>query len=359
MILLPLALSAQAVSSFAHVDKKVLGMPAQKEITLEALSGFINQQFKSPEDRARAAFMWLAQNVAYDVVAFNSAAPPVPAQQVIAQTLAQRKAVCQGYAEVFQALCTRAGIPNYLVSGYTKQQGTVDYVAHAWVAAQLNGQWLFFDPTWGAGYVNGNLFVKKLNENYFKVTSAQMIKSHYPFDPLWQFSTSPIKAREFNTGQPMPKAKKPFLFADTLKTHAGLSEFQQLAGTVRRMEAHGADNPFIVSRLTYLKQGLDIQRYNQLTDTFNQGVDLLNQFIYYRNNRLLNTKSPETLSQMLSTTVATFNTVKQQLTATRWHQSSQNLVLLEQNLGKVMTQAQQQEAFLANYFQKNGPSQKR
>ncbi|MBA9078217.1 transglutaminase domain-containing protein [Rufibacter quisquiliarum] len=349
---LPFTGAAQATSPFAHVDQKILQLPAQQSQSVEQLSTYINQQFKTPQERVRAAYVWLANNVAYDVAALNMNFTIKKGHNFVEQTLKTRKAICQGYAETFQELCQRAGVKTFFVGGYTKQLGRVEYIPHAWCAAQLDGQWYLFDPTWGAGYVEGNTFVKKYNEQFFMVAPAMMIKSHYPFDPLWQFSTLPITSKQFNEGLPAaPNLKIRFHYTDTLKAYDAQDENQRLAGTARRMQAHGVDHAFLANYLQHLNQGVEIDRYNAITDTYNRGIDLLNQFTYYKNKKQLSQKSEAELRKMLSTSVTNLQEAKKQMASTHWQKGQQEMAAFARNIELALNQALSQEVYLDRYFQ--------
>ncbi|MGV3540921.1 MAG: transglutaminase domain-containing protein [Rufibacter sp.] len=350
LLALPFGVVAQTAAPFSDVDQKVLQIPAQEGQTVEKLSMYLNKTFKTQPERVRAIYKWLAHNVAYDVAALNTKLTYESGQDFIAQTLKTRKALCQGYAEVFEDLCQRAGIESYLVGGYTKQNGEIDYIPHAWCAAKIDGQWFLFDPTWGAGFVMGNTFVKKFNEKFFMVQPAVMIKTHYPFDPLWQFSHSPIKSTDFANGQVVAgNIRKNFHYADTLKAYTTEDENERLVSNVRRMEAHGLANPFLVSQVQLLKQGIEINRYNTITHTYNQGIDLLNEYIYYKNHRMLTRKGETEIRRLLSQSVANFKVAKQQISTTPW-QKKQDMATFAKNIEAALNQAILQEAYLDKYF---------
>ena len=57
-------------------------------------------------------------------------------------------AICGGYAQAFQMLLQQAEIPCITVSGKMGGEN------HMWVLAQVDGQWLYFDPTSDRGRVD-------------------------------------------------------------------------------------------------------------------------------------------------------------------------------------------------------------
>ena len=56
------------------------------------------------------------------------------------------------------------------------------------------------DPTWGAGFIKDSEFIKRLSFDYFEMLPGKAIKSHMPFDPLWQLSEYPINNEQFKNG---------------------------------------------------------------------------------------------------------------------------------------------------------------
>jgi transglutaminase/protease-like cytokinesis protein 3 len=51
--------------------------------------------------------------------------------------------------KIFKEIANKVGIDTETISGYTKQNGAVDPMSHAWCASKIDNQWYIFDPTWG------------------------------------------------------------------------------------------------------------------------------------------------------------------------------------------------------------------
>ncbi len=83
--------------------------------------------------------------------------------------LVEGSAVCQGYAEAYQLLMIRAGIPCMVVSG------TGNGGAHAWNAVKMDGSWYYTDVTWDDPVDNDGA-VKYYG--YFGLTQAMMERDH-------------------------------------------------------------------------------------------------------------------------------------------------------------------------------------
>lgn len=98
--------------------------------------------------------------------------------QNICSVLLNGRSVCQGYAKTLQWLCQKAGIPALLVTGHANGGG------HAWIAAELDGEWYHVDPTWGdASYLGGegnypDTAYPSINYDYFCVTTKQIGLTH-------------------------------------------------------------------------------------------------------------------------------------------------------------------------------------
>lgn len=83
--------------------------------------------------------------------------------------LVDGSAVCQGYAEAYQLLLIRAGIPCMVVSG------TGNGGPHAWNAVKMDGCWYYTDVTWDDPVGNDGM-VKYYG--YFGLTRAMMERDH-------------------------------------------------------------------------------------------------------------------------------------------------------------------------------------
>ena len=100
--------------------------------------------------------------------------------------LASGYGICEDYAELFQAMCTRAGIPCVIVTGEAGGG------SHAWNMVYVDGQWLYVDCTFDDPVSRTPV----LRHDYLLVDSETMAISHcwdgddYPmpdaYDPAWE-----------------------------------------------------------------------------------------------------------------------------------------------------------------------------
>jgi len=161
----------------------------------EILSKFITRDFISEEDKVRAIYSWIIQNVEYnpdEYKKFNykftnykerNLKEEVTRNKIINRTVQKGVAVCEGYSMLFERLCELQGIQNYLVRGDTKTNfsdiGRPFNRNHMWNVAYIDDKPFLFDPTWGAGKYHEK-FIKEPSYFYFKTAPKLFIKTHYP-----------------------------------------------------------------------------------------------------------------------------------------------------------------------------------
>lgn len=168
----------------------------------------------------------------------------------VEETIFHGKAVCQGYAEVYQAIATRAGLRCVVVSGHGKGYGYVPLAAgqpppprnatgHAWNAVCIDGgEWKLIDACWGAGALCDRQYKKGFTPEMFYLSNDLFGLKHFPADsrhfyrsdgriPTWEeYIVGPIrgggeKAQWFGTA-----------------TQEGISEFT-FSPAEKRIPVHG------------------------------------------------------------------------------------------------------------------------
>ena len=297
----------QAKVNYTLIDKKMDAIPSSYANSTDSVANYINTNFKTENDKIRAVFYWTASNINYDVKNMFAVNFEETLEDRIAKTLKTKKGICADYAAIFNEIATLVGVKSVVISGYTKQNGKIDNLSHAWCAAKIDNKWYVFDPTWGSGSLMNGKFVKKINEYYFKVEPAKIISSHIPFDYLWQFSNYPITNTEFYEGKTqINKTKKYFDFEKEIAKQSSLSEIDQLFESAERIEKNGLKNSMIVEyyknkkeHSTFLRQKANIEKLNGIVNEMNEAVVLLNDFIYYRNNKFKPSFSDDEITNMI------------------------------------------------------------
>ncbi len=134
-----------------------------------------------------------------------------------------------------------------------------------------------------------------------------MINSHMPFDYLWQFMNYPITNQEFMEGAVAgDEAKEKFDFIKEIAKNNALAATDQLFASAERIEKNGLRNALIVEyyevkkkQLTYLRLNTNIEKLNAVVAEMNEAVVLLNDFIFYKNNKFKPTFPDEEINNMI------------------------------------------------------------
>lgn len=350
-------------AGYALIDKKMSTIPTSSANSTEAIANYINANFKTDTDKIRAVFYWTASNISYDIANMYTINFNETPQEQIVKTLKTKKGVCIHYAEVFNDISNKIGIQTYIIEGYTKQYGKVANLSHAWCAAKIDNKWYLFDPTWGSGYVNNGKFFKKLNENYFKAEPTKLISSHIPFDYLWQFLNYPITNNEFYQGTTqINKSKKYFNFESEIAKYNTLSEIDKLFDSAARIEKNGVKNAMILERLegkkkemTYLRKNSNVEKLNSIVNNYNEAVDLLNDFVHYRNNKFKPTLSDDEISSMIQAPIEKLAKCQDAIytVGSVGTDNSSNLTSLRKSINDVLAQAKEHELFVQEYLSKS------
>lgn len=198
-------LSAQ---DYSQVDQLVSNYP--KFSGAGELAEKINKDFIKEDEKARAIFYWIANNIKYDVktfyaqknnrpVAFSFRTPEEKeAKQrqfkldFALNAFKSKKAVCQGYTALFDHLSELTGLESVTVTGTAKtnvtQIGKLPGASdHAWNAVKINGHWKLVEPTWASGVVDPakRVFTPKFNDGYFFTPPDVFVFTHFPDNKKW------------------------------------------------------------------------------------------------------------------------------------------------------------------------------
>lgn len=127
----------------------------------------------SDRDKAKAIYDYVAKNVSYDVEKYEN--DDFNWDDSALKTLETKTGVCQDYAYLAIAMLRANDIEARFVEG---RAGGIFPGRHAWVEANLDGEWVTMDPTWGSGYLKDGKFVPTFNEDYFDPDMNAFKKTH-------------------------------------------------------------------------------------------------------------------------------------------------------------------------------------
>lgn len=172
---------------------------------------------------------WIADNIAYDAQAYKTQGAP---SQAVAQVLRSRKALCVGYAELFQSMAEEAGLDSHLVNGssrgyqYLVSGGTTP---HAWNVVRVDRRYYHLDITRDAGSVSNGAFKKTYSTRYLFLAPVAFIYSNFPDDPGYQLLERELSRQEFDA---LPYLNG-YFFQHHLGIISGLSDNVQVSGSLK------------------------------------------------------------------------------------------------------------------------------
>ena len=350
------------VNEYAAIDSAAIRMPESATASTGDIAAYIVDNFKSDAERVRAVFAWLTSNVEYDVSNMYALNFYEKREDKIARTLLTRKGICADYAAVFKEVCDKAGIKSYVIEGYTKQNGMTDYVPHAWNGARIDGTWYLFDATWGSGYIDNHKFTRKTNNQYFKAAPSAMIKSHMPFDYLWQFLNYPVSNQDFLHGNIIIDESKPyFSFIDSIAAYDTMSHLEQISTAAGRIERNGVKNGMIFERLQHLKLEIENTRqmetvnlYNSATSNLNESVNHMNDYINFKNKQFTPAKPDAEIQQMLTSATKNIDSARTQIAQIK--EPGENVSSMIPQLQKTITDLEgrikEEQTWLNSYLKK-------
>lgn len=272
-------------TDYAKIDKQSATVP-QNLKTADEIAGYLTKNLSSPTEKTRAIYYWIAHNIKYDMRMINSNKSATSTQELVDDVLRRRQGVCANYAELFHACCKSVGVQSYVISGFTSQDGKIDDISHAWNAVFIDGKYYLIDATWASGHVDKGNYVHQFNDQFFLIAPAEFIKTHMPFDPIWQFLDHPLSNKEFEKGD-FAKLKTPsnYNYSDSIKIQKDLNPIDKLVRENRRISKLGLTNTLVREFVAHNQQNIVSLKYNQAVEVFNKSVEDFNYYILCKNKQ--------------------------------------------------------------------------
>ncbi len=266
---------------YQKIDEHAKQAPDKAAKTVETLTAYLVKPARNDQEKVRSFYTWLAFHIAYDVQVYRAFDPFAISKTTSADVLQKRKAVCQGYSELFKEMCELAGIKSYLIPGYSKgfgyEPGKKSFAAadHAWNAVWLEGRWHLLDATWGSGGVNNQMkYVQQFNEKYFLADPKVFVKDHLPLEPAWQLLDCPVSMKAFVEGEEAidrSLAQKRNDCKDhnkVIKTWEGLPEHEKMLQSASEAYAFNPNNHAAMARgymdyANYIMRGIKSEMHSR------------------------------------------------------------------------------------------------
>lgn len=354
---------AQRQTQYAIVEKQMSEIPLRFTYSTDAIAHYINARFQTEDEKIRAVFYWTASNISYDLDKLSDLNNKETSENNSEKILNSKKGVCSDYTKIFKEIANKVGVKTEIISGYTKQNGVVVAISHAWCASKIDNLWYIFDPTWGSGHVNNGKFVTSFDDHYFKVNPNKIITSHMPYDYMWQFLNYPISNQEFYDGRTASaNSKKRFDFEAEISNYNTLSGIEQVSSSSVRIRKNGVVNAMIVEQLSYNKSKIEYLKQIKVSSNFktvvllyNEGISDLNRFINYRNKQFRPMTSDKELKALIESPKNKFRRCQEMLTSFEGIDQSNEASMngIKQSLAESIGQAEEYAAFVNAYLSKS------
>ncbi len=141
-------------------------------------------------DKAKNLYLWICANIDYDASGKLRKAD---------ECWNMKKAVCQGYCELYFRMAEALGIRSRLVYGKSKNaRAQSRFEEHSWLIVTTERGDVLLDPTWGAGSMVDGKFAR-LSEPlvWFDVDPCWFIFTHHPNNKRWQYLKSEVTYDQF------------------------------------------------------------------------------------------------------------------------------------------------------------------
>jgi len=181
------ALTAQDPSTFVTTDRPwPHSTPTAELEVIKAKAQEIVANATTNYEKVKLIHDWITNNIYYNYDGLYSGDYGNNSPYAV---FTSKIAVCQGYAELTEAMLRSIGIPSVLISGkaiwasigYTWElEPEPDDTNHAWNAAFVDERWILIDTTWDTfnSYENGTFIKGSTRYNYFDPTIEKFSIDH-------------------------------------------------------------------------------------------------------------------------------------------------------------------------------------
>ena len=112
------------------------------------------------------------------------------------------KTLCTGYSRLFRDIASYLELSVQCVKCFSKGFGyepgkKLTKLNHEYNLINIDDIWYPVDLTWGSGYIEGRVFIKKFNEFFFCTNPELLIQTHFPENEKWQLTKRLYTFEEF------------------------------------------------------------------------------------------------------------------------------------------------------------------
>lgn len=180
-------------NSYKYIDDEVAKFGALKNSNVATIADTITRSLRENEQKARAIYYWIANNIAIDPKATKqNDQKNIEPEKVIVL----RKATPLGFSLLVQEMCSYAKIRCLSVDGYVKNfakeiNEKADEKNYSWNVIQLGQSpetWYYVDACRASGFIDKDqkTFTKQFTSQYFFTERKLFNLIYYPDNMAWQ-----------------------------------------------------------------------------------------------------------------------------------------------------------------------------
>lgn len=273
-------------NDYTAIDKRSVSIPDSLK-TVKQISTYLASGLTTEKEKVRAFYIWISHNIDYDFYKINTAKKYQTKAELVNDVLEKKQGVCRHYAELLHFFCQQSGIKSYTISGYARlSNGKISSASHAWNAVRIDSSYYNIDVTWASGYQTDNTYVKEFRDRYFLIEPQEFIKTHLPFDPVWQFLDNPIDIHDFNNeNYSKLSTLGNYNYRELIAKIEKLDNLSYLEQANNRLIASGEFNELTVHEMYENAIQITFEKCRIAVDSLNQAIDKYNQYISHKNTK--------------------------------------------------------------------------
>ena len=199
-----IGLNCFSQNKYSRIDVAVSKFGSLNSSNIATIADTITAQFSEKEDKARAIFYWIANNISIDPKASRSNDKKNTSP---ADVIRNRKTNALGFSLLIQEMMSMANIRCLSIDGYTKSDiatlnDPIDEPNASWNVVQLGtspDQWFYIDAYSAAGFTDKRFttFTKEFTSEYFFADRTTFNLNHFPDNISWLLGPGVKTLKEF------------------------------------------------------------------------------------------------------------------------------------------------------------------
>lgn len=271
-------------NDYTAIDKRSVSIPDSLK-TAEQISTYLASGLTTEKEKVRAFYIWISHNIDYDFYKINADKKYQTKTELVNDVLEMKQGVCRHFAELFHFFCQQSGIKSYAINGYARlSTGKISGASHVWNAVRIDSSYYNIDVTWASGYQTNNEYVKEFRDDFFLIEPRQFIKTHLPFDPVWQFLDNPIDIHDFNN-ENYSKLLTPgnYNYRALIAKIEKQDNLGYLEQANKRLIVSGEMNELTVREIYENAIQITFEKCRIAVDSLNSAIDNYNLYISHKN----------------------------------------------------------------------------